>query len=134
VGLGSAEERRGAIYTATRARGAVWEKCGEKPKMEGSDEVTLGVSCGRRRAGGEGGGRGGLSLSSARERRGEGAVVTATDQEEQGRAVLRSGPSVLSKFVQALLRPQFRSSLVNVQKACMDGVELFEKKNTSCAI
>jgi len=33
----------------------VWGKCGEKPRIEGSiDEVTLGVSCGRRREGGEG--------------------------------------------------------------------------------
>jgi hypothetical protein len=57
----------------------VWEKCGKKPKMEGSDEVTLGVSCGRRR---REGGEGGVCLSplhEGEERRGEGAVVTATD-------------------------------------------------------
>jgi hypothetical protein len=64
VGLGSGEERRGAIYTATRARGAVWEKCGEKPKMEGSDEVRreLRAEEARGRRGGS------LSLSSARGR------------------------------------------------------------------
>ena len=64
--MGSGEERRGAIYAATRARGAVWEKCGEKPRMEGSNEVTLGVSCGRRRR--EGGEEGGVCLSPLRER------------------------------------------------------------------
>jgi hypothetical protein len=52
--------------------------------MEGSiDEVTLGVSCGRRREGGEE--PLSLSLSLSHERGAEGvAVVTATAQEEQG--------------------------------------------------
>lgn len=66
---------------------------GTAARMEGSsDEVTLGVSCGRRREGGEGGG---VCLSPLQER-GEGGGSTnghcLSAQEEQGARAGRTVP------------------------------------------
>lgn len=72
---------RGYLYRHEGARCPVGEV---RREWKVADGVTLGLSCGRRRR--EGGDGGSLSPSPLheRERRGEGAVVTATDQEEQG--------------------------------------------------